>query len=68
MDVKKIYFDMDGVLANFDRGVVELAKTKPQDQLRTTQEEDKILWDAIRKVDHFYDKLELMDNAKELFD
>ena len=31
MDVKKIYFDMDGVLANFDRGVVELAKTYADD-------------------------------------
>ena len=25
MNVKKIYFDMDGVLANFDKGVEELA-------------------------------------------
>ena len=24
MEVKKIYFDMDGVLADFDRGVREL--------------------------------------------
>ena len=68
MDVKKIYFDMDGVLADFDRGVVELAKTKPLNQLHASDEEDKILWDAIRNVDHFYDKLELMDNAKLLFD
>ncbi len=68
MNVKKIYFDMDGVLADFDRGVIELANAKPRNQLHSTPEEDKILWDAVRKVDHFYDKLELMDNAKELFD
>ena len=59
---------MDGVLADFDRGVIELANAKPRNQLHSTPEEDKMLWDAIRKVDHFYNKLELMDNAKELFD
>ena len=68
MNVKKIYFDMDGVLADFDRGVIELAKAKPRNQLYSTPLEDKMLWDAVRKVDHFYDKLELMDHAKELFD
>jgi len=26
---KKIYFDMDGVLADFDRGVVELCNMQP---------------------------------------
>ena len=25
------------------------------------------MWDAIRKIDHFYDKLELMPGAKEMF-
>ena len=59
---------MDGVLADFDRGVIELAKGKPRNQLHSTTEEDKRLWDAVRRVDHFYDKLELMDSAKELFD
>lgn len=68
MDVKKIYFDMDGVLADFDRGVIELANGTPRNQLHSSPEEDKILWDAVRSVEHFYDKLELMDNAKEMFD
>lgn len=44
MNVKKIYFDMDGVLADFDRGVIELAKAKPRNQLHSTFEEDKISW------------------------
>lgn len=68
MEVKKIYFDMDGVLADFDKGVIELAKTNTRDQMHSTNEEEIKLWDAIRKVDHFYDKLDLMENAKELFD
>ena len=68
MEVKKIYFDMDGVLANFDKGVVELGHGVPRDQGHSTPEEDKALWDSVRSVDHFFDKLKLMDNAKKLFD
>ena len=68
MDVKKIYFDMDGVLADFDRGVIELCGMEPLDQANRTPEEDHALWEKIREVGHFYDKLELMPGAKELFD
>ncbi len=68
MGVKKIYFDMDGVLADFDRGVIELCGMKPMDQANRTPEEDNALWEKIREVGHFYDKLEMMPRAKELFD
>lgn len=68
MEVKKIYFDMDGVLADFDRGVIELCGMKPLDQANRTPEEDNALWEKIREVGHFYDKLEMMPGAKELFD
>ncbi len=68
MEVKKIYFDMDGVLANFDKGVIELGHGTPLKQENTTPMADEALWNAVRSVDHFFDKLELMDKAKELFD
>ena len=29
---------------------------------------DDLMWEAIRKIDRFYDRLELMPGAKELFD
>lgn len=69
MDVGKIYFDMDGVLADFDRGVKELCGMEPQSQNgKRSQTRDEAMWEKIRTIDHFYDKLELMPGAKELFD
>jgi len=69
MDAGKIYFDMDGVLADFDRGVRELCGMEPQSQNgKRSQTRDDAMWEKIRTIDHFYDKLELMPGAKELFD
>ena len=68
MTVEKIYFDMDGVLADFDRGVRELCGMEALDQGTRSPAQDDIMWEAIRKIDHFYDKLELMPGAKEMFD
>ena len=68
MTIEMIYFDMDGVLADFDRGVRELCGMEAFDQGGRSPAEDDIMWDAIRKVDHFYDRLELMPGAKEMFD
>lgn len=67
MEIQKIYFDMDGVLADFDRGVRELADFEPFDQAIRDKKRNDELWDAIRKVDHFYDKLEMIDGAFEMF-
>ena len=39
MNIKKIYFDMDGVLADFDRGVIKLCGIEPMDQLTRSEEE-----------------------------
>ncbi len=70
MEIKKIYFDMDGVLADFERGVKELCHMDPPSQ--NSNEDKKVqddeMWTRIKDTDNFYDKLELMPGAKEMFD
>lgn len=68
MEIKKIYFDMDGVLADFDLGIDELTYAHRIDQKTATKEENDAIWDAVRPVEHFYDKLKIMPGAKEMFD
>ena len=63
----KIYFDMDGVLADFDRGIEELCGIKKVDQENTNEEKDTAMWNAVREVEHFYDRLEPIPGAVELF-
>ncbi len=66
--IEKIYFDMDGVLADFDGGVTRLCGLKPLVQgEHRSKEEDDLMWKKIREVSHFYDKLEPMPGAVELF-
>lgn len=67
MEVHKIYFDMDSVLADFDRGVQELGQLpfSPRD-IKTDAQDDE-MWAAIRTVDHFYFRLEPMPGAIEMF-
>ena len=67
MKIEKIYFDMDGVLADFNRGVIELCGRMPVDQSSCTDAEDNAQWEAVKKVEHFYDKLKPMPGALELF-
>ena len=70
MEVKKIYFDMDGVLADFERGVKEICGLEPisQNAKNNDSQAENEMWEAIRKTGHFYDYLELMPGAKEMFD
>ena len=68
MNIKKIYFDMDGVLADFDRGVSELCGLEPREPGKErSEEEDTLMWEKIREEGHFYDKLEPMPGALEMF-
>lgn len=55
----KVYFDLDGVLADFEGGIVELAGADPDD--------DDALWEAIAKVDGFYAKLAPLPGAFAMF-
>ena len=70
MEIKKIYFDMDGVLADFERGVREICGLEPisQNAKNNDSKAENEMWEAIRKSGHFYDYLELMPSAKEMFD
>ena len=69
MKASMVYFDMDGVLADFGRGVRELCRMEalPQDG-KTDEAQDGLMWEAIRKTDRFYARLALLPGAKEMFD
>jgi 5'(3')-deoxyribonucleotidase len=68
--VEKIYFDMDGVLADFERGVNEICGLTPPSQNAKHHKpgEDDEMWEKIKQAEHFYDALEYMPGAKKLFD
>jgi 5'(3')-deoxyribonucleotidase len=63
MEVTRIYFDMGGVLADFDRGVRDLCGLEPVDQMAATNEDNDRLWAAVAKVDHYYGRLEMIPGA-----
>ncbi len=67
MEITKIYFDMDGVLADFDRGLREMCSMEPVNQMTRTAEQRKMLWSRVSKVSHFYDRLEPLPDAVEFF-
>lgn len=67
MQINKIYFDMDGVLADFDRGITELCLMKPQKQGVEGATSDDELWAAVRNVENFYNKLVPIKGAVEMF-
>ncbi len=68
MDIKKIYFDMDGVLADFNRGIKEFCGINPLKQELKSQAQDDEMWLKVKEVDHFYDKLKPMPGALEMFE
>ena len=69
MEVEKIYFDMDGVHADFERGVKEISGLmSPSQNANHHKAGDDEMWARIKACSHFYDKLELMSGAKDMFD
>jgi hypothetical protein len=59
---RQIFCDLDGVLVDFERGVVELMGKKP------SQINPKTMWAAIHKQSHFYRDLEWTADGKELWE
>ena len=66
-EINMIYYDMDGVMADFDRGVKELLGLEPIDQGNHTAEQDDVMFARMREVGHFYGKLEPIPGSIELF-
>ena len=64
MEVQKIYFDMDSVLADFVRGVREICGM----EAGTHDAKDDDMWALIKAADHFYYRLEPVEGAKAMFD
>ena len=67
-EVKKIYIDMDGVLADFDKGVSDICGMIPKtDQTVHDEEWDNKLWAGVKAAGHFYDMLDPLPGAVEMF-
>ena len=53
MDIKKIYIDMDGVLADFDGGLLEFLGIEPRPQEDQPEDYQIRMWQAIKDYGHF---------------
>ena len=61
----KIFVDLDGVLADFDKGIEKLTGSGPdKDNLKR---DDKAMWKAVDAAGTFYRDLEPMADADELW-
>lgn len=75
-ELRKLYVDLDGVLADFDRDVEELTGKSPAewkkkdglDNLPQHSHDDSAMWEAIHKHKDFYRNLKKMPDADELWD
>ena len=68
IETNVVYYDLDGVLADFDRFVdahmVRISDSTPLESVI----EDKRMWDFLSTIDHFYRGLELTVDANKLWD
>lgn len=68
MEIEKIYFDMDGVLADFDSGVLDYCGFRNYSlNVESPPGHEDRLWAAIKQVDRFYYRLKPMPGAIEMF-
>ncbi|MGE5539526.1 MAG: hypothetical protein ACM30I_12980 [Gemmatimonas sp.] len=61
MKTAKLFVDLDGVLADFDRGVERVTGKRPE-QLRVGD-----MWRALARAPEFFDTLEFMQDAELLW-
>ena len=67
MEFEKIYFDMDGVLVDFNRGVLDICQIDAGDQETPGREKlDDMMFKAIAATPHFYFKLEPIDGMLDI--
>ena len=64
--MKKVYFDLDGVLADFDGGIRDLCGLEPMPQGMKDDAREDAMFKAMREVGHFYGKLEPYADALAL--
>ncbi len=57
----KLFLDLDGVLADFDRGVREITGRTPEELPL------KAMWDALRRAPRFFETLAFMGDAEALW-
>ncbi|MDQ3099920.1 MAG: hypothetical protein M3R08_00915 [Bacteroidota bacterium] len=62
---QRIYLDLDGVLADFDRGAAKVLGMAPKDF--EAMYGPGIFWKKLAGTQDFYDQLELMPDALELY-
>lgn len=62
-----VYFDMDGVLADFEGGVRKLCGIEPKKQGVFDPQKDDEMFEAIHRVENFYNRLEPLPGAVGLF-
>ncbi len=58
----RLFVDLDGVLADFDRGVLEATGRYP------TQMSDREMWPLVAKVSGFYEHLPWMPDGRQLWE
>ena len=61
MKINKIYFDMDGVLADFNNGIISHGGQLPIGQ------DEQSMWDTIRENKHFFNRLTPIPGAIDMF-